>query len=259
MQQASIIINSKVESNMHRKLDEILARKQKEVDRLRPYPSLKKALAQPGLSVIAEIKRKSPSTGFIGDIPEPRLLAEQYQKSGANAISILTDKDGFNGSLQDLSQVSLAIQEMPLLRKDFIIDPLQIEQSLRAGAHAVLLIVAALKGRIGEFIQEARRLHLETLVEVHTEFELETALKAGAEVIGVNNRDLNTFKVDLAVSERLIKLMPNHVIKVSESGIKTPRDAQSMHQLGFDAVLIGEALVQSNDVTQFIREAKNVD
>lgn len=241
---------------MNSHLVEIIARKKKEVEKLCHRPSFKDALTAPGLSVIAEIKRKSPSKGHISEIRDPVALAQSYQAGSASAISVLTDKEGFGGSLHDLSAVSAACPNMPVLRKDFIVHPLQLIESMRAGADAVLLIVAVLQQQTADFIKEAKRLHLDVLVEVHTEAELEIALNAEADIIGINNRNLNTFEVDLKTAEHLVKNIPAGIIKVAESGIKRPEDTRLMHELGFDAVLIGEALVQCNEINAFIRLAK---
>lgn len=216
------------------------------------------ALQSERLSIIAEIKRRSPSRGDLADITDPVALAAIYQKSGASAISVLTDTRFFQGSLSDLSLVSSAINgtNCPILRKDFILDPVQIAEAAHAGADAVLLIVVVLQERIGDLLQTARELHLPALVEVHNEAELDLALDNGATIIGVNNRDLNTFEVDLETSFRLIEHIPADRVRVAESGVKSPLNAWELRAAGYDAVLIGEALVTADDPAQFIQEIR---
>jgi indole-3-glycerol phosphate synthase len=237
---------------MHSFLTPILENKQREIDLLKRAPlSLKKALKKHSLAIIAEIKRASPSKGFLSAIEDPVLLARRYIEAGACALSVLTEELYFKGSLDDLRKVSLA-SSVPTLRKDFIIDPLQLREAALAGASAVLLIVSLLKEKTAFFLQETKRLGMEALVEVHTRDELLIALEAGAEIIGVNNRNLNNFVVDLKVAESLAPLIPSSVIKVAESGIKTKDDVRRMREAGYDALLIGEALVQAEDPIAFI-------
>lgn len=227
-------------------LDAILKEKEKEIAFLkRKRPSLKAALQEKGLSVIAEIKRRSPSKGVIGKIEDPVRLAQTYLKGGASALSVLTEESAFGGSLHDLARVARAFEQTPVLRKDFILDPIQLQQAVLAGASAVLLIVAVLGRRTAFFLEEARKLGLEALVEVHNEEELQIALEAGAEIIGVNNRNLSTFAIDLSIAERLAPLIPDSLVKVAESGILTAADRERMQRAGYDAVLIGEALVKA--------------
>jgi indole-3-glycerol phosphate synthase len=227
----------------HNYLEEILIRKQEEIKTIVVPPSLKKALKQPHLTVIAEIKRKSPSKGNFAPIADPVVLAAKYIEGGASVLSILTDGPGFGGSLEDLKAVAQAFPGIPIMRKDFILDPKQLKQSARAGATAVLLITGVLKDRLPHMIQSTHDQGLEALVEVENEAELQLAIHAGAQVIGVNSRDLMTFHVDLNVPERLSKGIPSSCIKVAESGIHTLNDAQRMRDAGYDAILVGEALV----------------
>lgn len=218
------------------------------------------ALSQPGVIIIAEIKRRSPSLGEIAVINDPVALTSSYCKGGASAISVLTDSHSFGGSLNDLTEVSAFVAKehpsVPTLRKDFIIHPLQLIESIQAGASAVLLIACVLKGKLQTFIEESEKLGLEALVEVHDEADLELAIASGASIIGVNNRDLTSFKVDLNVSERLRPRIPAHILTVCESGIHTVEDAKRMHGLGFHGLLIGQALVTSNDPSKTIKIMK---
>ena len=203
------------------------------------------------IAVIAEVKRKSPSKGHIGYIPNPGLLSRAYRQGGAAAISVLTDREGFGGSMADLKQV-VDEQEnyhesqhgpCPVLRKEFIIDPLQIAEAAVSGASAVLLIVAVLGEQTREFINHAHTMGLDALVEVHDEMELKIAVDAGAEIIGINNRNLRTFKVSLETSKRLCPLIPDGILAVAESGIKDVTDVRELCSIGFQAVLVGELLV----------------
>ena len=186
-------------------LAEIIKRKKQEKGGFTPRRKLSDTLKQERMTLIAEIKRKSPSKGVLAVIDDPVALARSYYNGGASALSILTDEKGFGGRLDDLHRISQAIPEIPLLRKDFLIEPAQIAESVRYGASAVLLIVAVLGDQLSEMLEEARRMRVDALVEVHNENELRTALNAGAEIIGINNRDLKTFSIDLTVSEHLRK------------------------------------------------------
>lgn len=214
------------------------------------------ALKSSLLAVIAEVKRRSPSVGTIGEIKDPVHLALQYCQGGARVISVLTDTKSFGGSLQDLEKVAEALAEkhpkVATLRKDFIIHPLQLAEAALAGASAVLLIVHLLGENLKTFIKEANRLGLETLTEVHHLKELEIALKAGAPIIGINHRNLETFALHLELSDQLRPLIPSHIITVAESGIHTPETAQKMRSLGYDAILVGEALIRSKNPAELI-------
>jgi indole-3-glycerol phosphate synthase len=214
----------------------------------RKIKSLKKALSQPR-AIIAEIKRASPAKGILADIPDPVLLATTYQQAGAQAISVLTDQLFFHGSVDDLQQVSQALQQTPcvILRKEFIIDEIQIAQSAQYGADAILLIVAATQDKTQELIDYAHYLGLEVLLEVHTEEELEIALDTHAKIIGINNRNLRTLTVDINTSFDLIEYMPKNIIAVSESGIQDAKIAHDLFAAGFDALLVGEAFVKAKD------------
>ncbi len=211
------------------------------------------ALAGGGMRAIAEIKRATPSQGPLDLDLDASRLARAYAEGGAAAISVLTEPEYFKGSLEDLEAAKDA--ELPLLRKDFIIDDFQLLEARAAGADAVLLIAAVLPdGALQDLQALAAELRLETLVEVHDEEELERVLRTGARVIGINNRDLRTFVTEVAVTERLRPLIPEDRIVVSESGIHTREDATRVRALGVDAVLVGEALMTSGDVVGRMKE-----
>jgi len=175
---------------------------------------------------------------------DPVEIAKNYERAGANAISVLTDSKFFQGSLEHLKNVRNAVS-LPLLRKDFIWDRAQIAESTANGADAILLIVAALtQDQLVRLLKGAKEFRLDALVEVHSVDELQRALEAGAEIVGINNRDLTTFDVDLAVTEELCREVPDEIVLVSESGIKTPQDVARVKACGVDAVLVGEALMR---------------
>ncbi len=209
----------------------------------RPSTTFADALAAPGMSVIAEIKRASPSRGHLADIPHPAALAAGYVQGGARAISVLTTPAGFNGRAQDLREVSAA-NLAPALCKDFVTHPLHLAFARLHGASAVLLIVAAFDGAssLRSMLEQAHVLGLDVLVEVHDGVELDVALDAGARIVGVNHRNLKDFTMDMTLFERLRPRIPDGVIAVAESGIKTADMVQRMHNAGADAVLIGEAV-----------------
>ncbi|MDI6784495.1 MAG: indole-3-glycerol phosphate synthase TrpC [bacterium] len=259
-------------------LDEIIAHKKLEVAERKqrvPLKELQRSLAtrqiiprdfataiarKPGdkIKLIAEIKKASPSAGIIRADFDPNQIAEIYQNSGANAISILTDEKFFSGKLEYLAEVKPKVS-LPLLRKDFIIDEYQIYESAIAGADAILLIVAALDDtQLRDFAQLAQKeVGLYALVEVHNQQELDRALKIEPEILGINNRDLQTFRVDLETTERLVKEIPKDCIIVSESGLKTRDDVLRMQSIGVDALLIGETLMKSQNISMKIKELYN--
>jgi indole-3-glycerol phosphate synthase len=207
----------------------------------------------PGLRVIAELKRASPSRGLLRQQYRRREIALGYSQAGAAALSVLTEEQYFLGSLHDLTEVRQAV-EIPVLRKDFILDSYQVYESVAAGADALLLIVAALQDRdLRSLVELARQLRIDALVEVHTEPELQRALEAGARIIGINNRNLKTLEVDLEISFQLREKIPAGCITVSESGIKTSQDLRRLSQAGFDAILIGERLMAEPDPGQVLR------
>jgi indole-3-glycerol phosphate synthase len=239
-------------------LIEILNSKRQEILTLPSPIRFKQALQKSGLSVIAEIKRKSPSKGVLNSSIDPVMLAKEYVAGGAAAISVLTDEKYFGGSLHDLKAVIEACPGIPVLRKDFIIDVKQIYQTARAGAHAVLLIASVLNDRLTEFVRIAKDYGLETLVEVHDVHELNLAHIAGAEIIGVNNRNLTTFEVSLNTAIGLASHFSPSIVKVTESGILNVSHASQMHKAGYDAILVGEMLVKADNPRTLIEELKNV-
>ncbi len=207
-----------------------------------------------GFNVIAECKRRSPSRGVLRAAYDPVALAQEYAAAGAAAISVLTEPAFFDGALDHLAAVREAVS-LPLLRKDFIVDRYQVLEARARGADAVLLIVAALDARqLAALMADARHLDLATLVEVHDEAELETALQAGAAIVGVNNRNLRTLAVDVETSERLIARMPPEVVAVAESGLRTQADLVRLRGLGYRAFLVGEQLVTSAEAGRALAE-----
>lgn len=209
--------------------------------------------AQAGLRVIAELKRASPSRGLLRQSYRRREIALGFAGAGAAALSVLTEEQYFLGCLNDLTEARQAAQ-LPVLRKDFILESYQVYESVAAGADALLLIVAALQDRdLRSMIDLCKKLRIDALVEVHTEQELERALEAGARIIGVNNRNLKTLEVNLDTSFQLRDKIPAGCITVSESGIKTSADLRRLAQAGFDAVLIGERLMAEPDPGESLR------
>jgi indole-3-glycerol phosphate synthase len=207
-----------------------------------------------GLAVIAEMKQRTPSMGVLAEDYRPGDLARAYTLGGAAAISVLTHMASFGGRPEHVAAARFA-SDLPILRKDFVTDPYEVGEARAAGADAILLIVAALdRDRLGELLRVARARGLAALVEVHDEGEVVTALAAGARLIGVNNRDLRTFAIDLGLTERLRKAIPSEVIVVAESGIHTADDARRMREAGADAILVGESLMRAEDPAARIRE-----
>jgi len=199
------------------------------------------------VNVIAECKRRSPSRGVLRAEYDPVAIARSYESSGAAAISVLTEPTFFDGSLAHLSAVRAAVAT-PLLRKDFVVSEYQLVEARAAGADAVLLIVAALhQDELVRLLAAARNLGLDQLVEVHDDGELMRAIDAGADLVGVNNRNLRTLAVDVEASERIIANMPSHVVAVSESGLKTSADLTRLRRLGYRAFLIGERFMTAPD------------
>lgn len=252
-------------------LDEIVLTKQMEVEAAKdrqPFEDLKEHLRQymadrsfrkavnvPGkLSLIAELKRKSPSKGMLRERFDPVSLAQMLEEAGAAALSVLTDETYFGGRLEFLRDVK-TFTSVPILRKDFIIDPYQVYEAALYEADAVLLIVLVLTNeQLIACMQAADRLGIEPLVEVHAEHELKMALAAGAHVIGINHRDLKTFQIDPTLSERLIPKIPAGKVIVAESALQRPEDVKRMKALGAHAVLIGEALMIAPDPAAKVRE-----
>lgn len=252
------------------RLDEIIAHKREELAELKrarplaqlerdlkrrpPVRNFRQAISRPGsLSLIAEIKRASPSAGAIRPGADVLEIAGVYAAAGVQAISVLTDAKFFSGSVRDLTAVREKMQ-VPVLRKDFLLEEYQVVEAAGAGADAVLLIAAALPGeQLSLLLGLSRDLGMEALVEVHSERELGEALEAGAGMIGVNNRDLNTFRVDLKTTERLMPRIPPGSTRVSESGLHSPSDVAFVRAQGADAVLIGEELMSAPDPAACIK------
>ena len=251
-------------------LNRIIAEKREEVaqrKRSLPLSTLKERIAQrkapldfasalsgDGIRLIAEVKRASPSRGILCADFDPVALAKTYAQAGAAAISVLTEVNYFQGSIDHLVAIREEVR-LPLLRKDFIFDPYQIYESRAYGADALLLIVAILsQEQLGELLSLGRSLGLRCLVEVHNEGEVERALSSGAEIIGINNRDLKTFIVDISTTRRLRPLIPKERIVVSESGISRREDVEKLKEWGVRAVLVGEALVTAEDIPTKMKE-----
>jgi indole-3-glycerol phosphate synthase len=219
---------------------------------LPPPRDFRAALAAPGLSVIAEVKRRSPSKGDLAPDLDPALLAKTYAEGGAAGLSVLTDRDWFGGSPADLAAARAAC-DLPVLRKDFTVDERDVVDARLMGADAVLLIVAVLDDDdLRRFLALAAHLDLTALVEVHDESELDRALAAGATVVGVNQRNLETFEVDRSLAARLRGRIPAGVVTVAESGIRTAADVPP----GFDAVLVGESLVTASEPASAVRQLR---
>ncbi len=234
----------------HRRKERPLAGLERAISALPPALPFASALRGQRVRLIAEVKRASPSKGPIAPGVAAEVVASEYLAGGAAAISVLTDEPFFQGSLADLEAVSqlahAAQPPRPVLRKDFVVDPYQVAEARVYGADAVLLIVAALTPRaLRELLAAVHSYGLEALVEVHDERELEQALEAGALVVGINNRDLRTFAVDLAVSERLASLIPSDRVIVAESGVHGPSDVERLAAAGVHAVLVGETLMSA--------------
>lgn len=212
------------------------------------------ALRKPHLTVIAEMKQRTPSMGVLVEDYRPADLAHAYEEGGAAAISVLTHMASFGGRIDHLRAVRAAT-ELPILRKDFVTDPYEVAEARACGADAVLLIVAALQPHeLKDLVALSKSRGLAALVEVHDEREAQAALEAGATLVGVNHRDLRTFEVDLGLTERLRKLVPKEVVFVAESGIRSAVDARRMREAGADAILVGELLMRSGDPATQIRE-----
>jgi len=211
------------------------------------------ALGRDGLNVIAELKKASPSRGVLRAAYNPAALAPALEQAGAVALSVLTEPDFFQGSLEDLT-LARKVSGLPVLRKDFLFDSYQLYEARAAGADAFLLIAAILTGgELRSLITLGQQLGMAALVEVHTAEELERALAAGANVIGVNNRNLKTFEVSLETSLRLIEALPEDCVAVSESGLSRREDLEKLRRAGFDAFLIGEALMQAAEPASVLR------
>jgi len=207
------------------------------------------ALRRPGeVRLLAEVKRRSPSAGEIRPGADPVDVARAYQEGGAAALSVLTDRDFFGGELDFLVRVRAAV-DLPVLRKDFVVDPLQLWEARAAGADGILLIARILSdGQMGELLALAAELGMDALVEAHTAEEMERALAAGSTLVGINNRDLSTFVTDLELSISLARGVAEEVTLVAESGIRTAADVDRLGAAGFDAILVGESLMRQPDL-----------
>jgi indole-3-glycerol phosphate synthase len=251
-------------------LEKIVAQKREEVEQRKkaapltylheriagqkPPLELAPALKGDHIRLIAEVKKASPSRGLLSPNLNPTQLARTYAEGGAAAISVLTEEDYFMGSIEHLAAIKEVVK-LPLLRKDFIFDPYQIYESRAYGADALLLITAILsQGQLMELTSLSHGLGLRCLVEVHNENEVERAVLSGAEIIGINNRDLNSFAVDINTTDRLRPLIPKGKTLVSESGIKTRKDVERLGRWSIDAVLVGEALVTAIDIRAKMKE-----
>jgi indole-3-glycerol phosphate synthase len=251
-------------------LDKIIARKKKEVEqrkrvapatylqerivRQKPITDLAAALKGDHLRLIAEVKQASPSRGVLRPSFDPLELAQTYAEGGAAVISVLTEEHYFMGGIEHLAAIREVVG-VPLLRKDFIFDPYQVYESRAYGADALLLVAAILgQGQLKELVSLSHSLGLGCLVEVHNEDEVEKAILSEGGIIGINNRDLNTFVVDINTTRRLRPLIPREKIVVSESGIKSRNDIEKLRKWGVDAVLVGEALVTAGDVRDKMKE-----
>jgi indole-3-glycerol phosphate synthase len=240
-----------VEATRQRLADRKRVRSLADLERALPEQGLDRpfaeALSRPGTSVIAEYKRRSPSAGNIRAGASVSEVVSAYERGGAAAVSVLTEEDHFGGSLDDLREARAAT-DLPILRKDFTIDPYQVYEAKVYGADAVLLVVGALSDSLlGSLYGIARQLELDAIVEVHDEEELERALEVDADVIGINNRNLVDFSVDLGVTFELLTDVPAGKTVVSESGIHTRADVDELEGVGVDAVLVGEALMRAPD------------
>lgn len=226
----------------------------RQVEDVPPPQPFRSALRRDTIALIAEVKRASPSRGLLIEQFDPIALAKEYQKGGASAISVLTDERYFQGHKSFIQSLKPAI-ELPVLRKDFIIDEYQVYESRVIGADALLLIISTLsESQFSSLYECAREVGFDVLVEVHTEEDLARANEQGADIIGINNRDLRTFEVSLQHSLKLKRLIHSEAVTVSESGIHTREDVAMLRKAGFDAVLVGEGLVTSSNRIHLLRE-----
>lgn len=226
---------------------------------VRPFAGALRQCADKGeMAVIAELKRKSPSKGVLASDLDPILVAEQYRAGGAACMSVLTDVDFFGGSVADL-QVARAACGLPVIRKDFTVSANDVADARLMGADCVLLIVAALDdAELATFAQVARIVKIDALFEIHDEPELERALRAGASLVGVNQRDLVTFEVDHVRAERMAAKIPDSCVKVAESGVRDAADAQRLHDAGFHAVLVGETLMRAENPASVVLALRGI-
>lgn len=262
-------IPSILENIVNRKIGDIQSRKNRlpftEIEQLAsstgPPLNLAGALMGEKVRLIAEIKKASPSKGIMSPQFDPAVLARRYAQNGAAAVSVLTEENYFMGHLEDIGAVKQAIGDpgLPILCKDFIFDPYQILEAKAYGADAILLIVAMLdKSKLRELIHVCQEQWIQALVEVHNETEMDHALSVGAEIIGINHRNLDTFNVDMSVSTRLRPMVPHGKILVAESGIDSYEQVAAMKAIGMNAILVGEALVTAADVEKKVRDFSSV-
>ncbi len=249
------IIETKKEEVARLKKETSEAQLKKSIVGLQPCRDFKKALQSDACNIIAEVKCASPSRGMLVSDFDPLKIAQIYEHNGAAAISILTDEKYFSGHKDYLKKIRQQVT-LPLLRKDFIIDPIQIYETRSIGADAILLIVRVLGKKLAEFIALSGEIGLSPLVEVHSKEELDLALTAGAEIIGINNRNLDTFVTDIETSRRLKARIPEDKIVMAESGIRERKDIESLMQAGIHAFLIGEHLVIAPDIGKKLRAFK---
>ena len=251
------IVNKKIERVREQKSAIPLSVLESSIPELALPRNFSGALWGPGVRLIAEAKKSSPSKGLLRSPYNPVSLACTYAENGAAAISVLTESDHFDGSLDHLTAVKNGLGDLglPVLRKDFIFDPYQVVESRVAGADAILLIVGILDvSQIKELLGLCQSLWMQALVEIHSEKELDIALDAGADIIGINNRDLSTFETDVSLSQHLRPLIPEGKIVVAESGIKSREDINLLKKSRIDAVLVGEAIMTAKDVGTKVRE-----
>jgi len=248
---------------MHSKLKEIIEEKREEIKELKnkkftflnlPERDFYKAISGPDISLIAEIKFASPSAGKIREGVSARKLAKIYEKEGASAISVLTERKFFKGDIGFIPEIKEEVS-IPILRKDFILEPIQLEEAKAYGADAVLIIVRILSDEmLKRLIRESKDMNFAPIVEVHTEDEIKRALDAGADIIGINNRDLDTFVVDINTTIKLAKFIPNGCLLISESGIHDAEDIIKLKPVGINAVLVGTSIMKSKDIGSKVRE-----
>ncbi len=261
MSQAFVTTDTVLDRILDRKVEELAGARASDADVMRLAESspfkvrdMISALHSDRVSLIAEVKRASPSKGELTKDFAPVMTAAAYAHNGASAISVLTDEHFFRGSLAYLTAIRKAVH-VPILRKDFIIDPYQVYEGRAAGADAILLIVAALSdAQLSELCALTHQLGMSPLVEAHNEWEMERALRLDAKLIGINNRDLKTFHVDLATTARLANMVDDDFLLVAESGIFSATDVQKMGRLGAHAILVGEALMKAPDTVALVRE-----
>lgn len=232
---------------------------QDQIETMEPARDFSQAMREPGISLIAEVKHASPSKGILVEDWKPLSIARAYDQSGARAISVLTNEKYFQGSLQDLMDVRNSVS-LPCLRKEFIVDEYQIYEARAAQADAILLIVRVLSDtQLKDYLDLTDSLGMSALVETHDAEEVERAMKAGAHIIGINNRDLSTFTVDINTTLELRKLIPGGIPLVSESGIHTRDHVLMLEDSGVDAILVGESLITSSNIREKVRELLGTD